>query len=91
VHGQAGIDTKTLDTTVSVHPHEVLVLGGLFEQGDQRSKACLPWLGKLPGVGPLFCHHHRQTRKQALWVLIQVDVLPVSALVNVDHKSDKAS
>jgi protein transport protein HofQ len=73
--GQAGIDTKTLDTHLLVHPKNILVLGGLFEQAKHDQSACVPWLHQLPWIGFLFCHQHKEQRRQALWVFIQVDVL----------------
>ncbi len=65
------IATRVLQTTVSVPNEATLVLGGLIKQSTNKTTSGIPWLSKLPLLGPLFRRTVDDKTRTELVVLIR--------------------
>lgn len=65
------IATRSLKTTVSVPNEGTLVLGGLIKQTDSKSTSGIPYLGRLPLIGPLFRTTTKDKMRTELVILIR--------------------
>ena len=61
---------RKITTNVAVQSGETIVLGGLITESDSKSKTGIPFLGGLPGVGPLFSSRKNEVQRTELLVLI---------------------
>lgn len=52
--GIPGFKTRKVDTTVELGDGETLVIAGLLSNKTSKSKANIPWIGDIPGIGLLF-------------------------------------
>lgn len=44
---------RTAETMLNIKDGETIVLGGLIQEQDQRTKVTIPWIGDLPIIGDL--------------------------------------
>ena len=44
---------RTAETMLNIKDGETIVLGGLIQEQDQRTKVTIPWIGDLPVIGDL--------------------------------------
>lgn len=42
---------RSAETTLSMRDGETIVLGGLLQEEDKRTRVTIPWLGDLPLIG----------------------------------------
>lgn len=71
--GAAGspiIDTRKVETRLSLKDGSPVLLGGLIQQNNSRSETGIPLLKDIPGVGQLFRTNTDNGRKTELLVLI---------------------
>ena len=71
--GAAGspiIDTRKVDTKLSVRDGQPVLLGGLISQNNSRGETGVPLLKDIPVVGQLFRTNTDTTRKTELLILI---------------------
>jgi general secretion pathway protein D len=71
--GAAGspiIDTRKVDTRLSLKDGSPVLLGGLIQQNNSRGETGIPLLKDIPGVGQLFRTNMDTGRKTELLVLI---------------------
>lgn len=64
------IETRELDTEVTVAPNETLVLGGIYESREQEVVTGLPGLSQLPMIGRAFQTRERRAVKSELLLFI---------------------
>ena len=76
------VTTRSIDTTVSVANEATIVLGGLVSEQKQTTKSGIPYLHRLPIVGPLFGSTKKTLSRTELIVLIRPTVTngPVEAI-----------
>ncbi len=70
VGGNPIISKRVINSTIAVRDSETIVLGGLIQ--DQRTKAGngLPFLSKIPYIGPLFGSTNKKMNRTELVILI---------------------
>ncbi len=69
------ISTRSLKTQVLVNNGETVVLGGVFEQTEQRSTKRVPFFGDLPIIGYLFRNNFKQISKNELLIFVTPKIL----------------
>ncbi len=69
------INTSSIQTSVLVNSGDVLVLGGLVQNGRRQTGNKIPILGDLPGLGELFQNNARAKSKKVLMVFIRPIIL----------------
>ncbi|MHA3735386.1 type II secretion system secretin GspD [Pseudomonas sp. Eth.TT006] len=69
----AGIVTnkRAIDTSILLDDGQIMVLGGLLQDGYSQSNDAVPWLGSLPGIGALFRNERRAITKTNLMVFLR--------------------
>ncbi len=69
----AGIVTnkRAIDTSILLDDGQIMVLGGLLQDGYSQSNDAVPWLGTLPGIGALFRNERRAITKTNLMVFLR--------------------
>lgn len=74
VNGPA-IDTRRVKTKVLVADGGTVVLGGIFEEGDNNTTNKTPLLGDIPGLGQLFRTKESSLRRAELLIFLTPVVL----------------
>lgn len=74
-NGTPVINTSSIQTSVLVNSGDVLVLGGLIQNGRRQIGNKIPILGDLPGVGELFQNNAKGKSKKVLMVFIRPIIL----------------
>ncbi|EIC31470.1 general secretion pathway protein D [Methylomicrobium album BG8] len=64
------IQTREITSNVAVQSGETIVLGGLIDENDTNNLGGIPFLHKLPLIGPLFGTTSKEKLKTELVVLI---------------------
>ncbi|MBK5534959.1 type II secretion system secretin GspD [Pseudomonas sp. TH08] len=69
----AGIVTnkRAIDTSILLDDGQIMVLGGLLQDGYSQSNDAVPWLGSIPGIGALFRNERRAITKTNLMVFLR--------------------
>lgn len=62
---------RAIDTSILLDDGQIMVLGGLLQDGYSQSNEGIPWLSSLPGVGALFRNERRATSKTNLMVFLR--------------------
>jgi general secretion pathway protein D len=62
---------RSIESTVVVDDGSILVLGGLIEDSFTDTKAKVPLLGDIPGIGALFRSETREKRRTNLMVFLR--------------------
>lgn len=77
----AGIVTnkRAIDTSILLDDGQIMVLGGLLQDGYSQSNEAVPLLGNLPGIGALFRNERRATNKTNLMVFLRPYIIRDSA------------
>ncbi len=74
------IQTTNAQTVLTIQDGVQTILGGLFEQSDQKSKTTIPFLGEIPFLGDLFSSFSNEDIKREIllsitpYIIRQVDV-----------------
>lgn len=76
------INTSKIKTAVLVKSGDILVLGGLIDNQQQKTVEKIPVLGNLPLIGHLFRYEKHQLEKTSLMVFIR----PVIMSKKLAHK-----
>ncbi len=63
------------DSVVKTRDGQVVVIGGLMTQSNQDSRAKVPGLGDIPGVGALFSNGGQNSIKRELVILLKPTVV----------------
>lgn len=69
-HGWPIIDTRTVNTSMTVRSGESIVLGGLIRSSSKVIETKVPVLGSLPLLGHFFRHEHSREVKTNLLIFI---------------------
>jgi general secretion pathway protein D len=69
------INKREIKTTVTVGDREIVALGGLLDDNEQRTLQKVPLLGDIPVVGELFKSRGRSRVKTNLMVFIRPTIL----------------
>ncbi len=69
------INIRELNTIVRVKNGDTLMIGGLIDSRDSTDSTRVPFLGKIPGLGKLFRHDTKTTRKKELVILLQPRII----------------
>ena len=77
----AGIVTskRALDTSILLDDGQIMVLGGLLQDGYSQSNDAVPWLSNIPGIGALFRNERRSITKTNLMVFLRPYIIRDSA------------
>lgn len=77
----AGIVTnkRAIDTSILLDDGQIMVLGGLLQDGYTQSNDAVPWLSTLPGIGALFRNERRAITKTNLMVFLRPYIIRDSA------------
>ncbi|SMQ24181.1 general secretion pathway protein D [Pseudomonas helmanticensis] len=69
----AGIVTnkRAIDTSILLDDGQIMVLGGLLQDGYSQSNDAVPWLSSIPGIGALFRNERRAITKTNLMVFLR--------------------
>ncbi|NIF17755.1 type II secretion system secretin GspD [Pantoea sp. Cy-639] len=62
---------RAIDTSILLDDGQIMVLGGLLQDGYTQSNEGIPWLASLPGVGALFRNERRASNKTNLMVFLR--------------------
>lgn len=69
------INKREIKTTVTVGDREIVALGGLLDDNEQRTLQKVPFLGDLPIIGEVFKSRARSRVKTNLMVFIRPTIL----------------
>lgn len=69
------IAQRRLNSVVTAHNNETIVLGGLFSTDNQSAKAGLPFISQITGIGGAFGTQSNTTNKTELLVLLSVRIV----------------
>jgi general secretion pathway protein D len=69
------LNKREIETAVTVGNGEIVALGGLLDENEQRRLEKVPGLGDIPGVGELFRSRTRQRQKTNLMVFIRPTII----------------
>lgn len=85
--GTGGVDNPTIDTSkivtsVLVKSGDILVLGGLINNTQQKTVEKVPILGDLPLLGHLFRYNSHQLEKKSLMVFIRPVIMSKESAIH---------
>lgn len=63
--------TRQSDSIVRARSGQVVVIGGLIENGTDNTDAQIPWLGRMPGLGWLFKQQRKLSSQTELVILMR--------------------
>ncbi|VVM72340.1 Type II secretion system protein D [Pseudomonas fluorescens] len=62
---------RAIDTSILLDDGQIMVLGGLLQDGYSQSNDAVPWLSSIPGLGALFRNEKRSVNKTNLMVFLR--------------------
>ncbi|GGL38340.1 type II secretion system protein GspD [Pseudomonas brenneri] len=62
---------RAIDTSILLDDGQIMVLGGLLQDGYTQSNDAVPWLSDIPGLGALFRNESRSVNKTNLMVFLR--------------------
>jgi general secretion pathway protein D len=62
---------RAIDTSILLDDGQIMVLGGLLQDGFTQSTDAIPGLARIPGLGALFRNERRQQTKTNLMVFLR--------------------
>lgn len=80
VAGVPAIDTREIQTNVLVKNGETIVLGGIYEDNEQKNVVRVPFLGSIPILGYLFRNTDQISERTELLIFITpkiIEQLPI--------------
>lgn len=70
---------RAIDTSILLDDGQIMVLGGLLQDGYSQSNDAVPWLADIPGLGALFRNERRSITKTNLMVFLRPYIIRDSA------------
>jgi MSHA type pilus biogenesis protein MshL len=64
------IDVREIDTVISVHEGQMIVIGGLIKDKVEEKITSVPFLGEIPYLGAAFRHTAQNKQKTELVILL---------------------
>jgi general secretion pathway protein D len=62
---------RAIDTSILLDDGQIMVMGGLLQDGYSQSNDAVPWLSDIPGLGALFRNEKRSVTKTNLMVFLR--------------------
>ena len=75
VVGLPVVNVREMSTTVKVKTGEMLVIGGLISESNEKTGEFAPGLGDIPGLKYLFGHEEKQHTKRELIILLRPRII----------------
>lgn len=69
------ISRRTANTTIRLKDGETIVIGGLIQKSDSKSKSTVPFLGDIPFLGALFSSTNTESDESELVIYITPHIL----------------
>ncbi|MRR09358.1 hypothetical protein EG831_04620 [bacterium] len=69
------ISRRTANTTIRLKDGETIVIGGLIQKSDTRSKTTIPFLGDIPFLGALFSSTKTESDESELVIYITPHII----------------
>lgn len=69
------VRTQEMESVLQVGSGQIVVLGGLMQDIEQRNQNVVPFLGKLPLIGELFSFRNNKVTKSELMVFLRPTVI----------------
>ncbi|HEX5754914.1 MAG TPA: pilus (MSHA type) biogenesis protein MshL [Arenimonas sp.] len=66
---------READSVVRTRSGNLVVIGGMMKDSQSESDGGIPGLSRIPGIGNLFKHQSRSTRKSELVILLRATVV----------------
>lgn len=82
------IDTRQINTQVTVNDGQTVILGGIYEINSAKDLAKVPFLGDIPILGNLFKNTNNFDEKVELVIMITPHVINDSDLDSIDQGRD---
>jgi len=82
----ARINSRQIDTMVTVKDNQTLVLGGLITSRDVEDVSRVPYLSRIPLLGRLFTHKSSSTERVDLVVFLTVSIVREHGLTAKQRK-----
>ena len=73
------ISDRRVQSQVAVQSGQTVFLGGLIQESDTRGRGGVPYLNRIPGVGPLFGNRSKRLNRTETIVMITPTVLENNA------------
>ena len=74
------LDVREAETQVILEDGDTIVIGGLLKDVKSKSRVGLPFLGRLPFIGPIFSRATTDITKVDLLIFITARIVPVGGL-----------
>lgn len=81
----ARINTRQIDTSVTAHDCQTVVLGGLITSREEDVNTQVPFLGDIPLVGKLFSHKSKTKSRVDLVIFLTVTLLDDGSCADADR------
>ena len=75
IEGYPNVNSRSVDTVLTVRDGETIVIGGLADTLDYTSKTHVPVLSRLPLVGNLFRTSHTSKQQEEVTILLTMHIL----------------
>ena len=75
IRGVPIIETRQLQTLVTVKNGQTVVLGGIYEQNEEKNVDNVPFFGKIPLIGVLFRHSMTKNDRRELLIFITPSII----------------
>ncbi len=75
IKGVPVIETRQLQTLVTVKNKQTIVLGGIYEQSDEKNVERVPFFSKIPLIGALFTHNLTRKDRRELLIFITPSIV----------------
>ncbi|MEJ8569025.1 type II secretion system secretin GspD [Elongatibacter sediminis] len=76
--GNPPINNQTVTSQVAVQSGQTVFLGGLISEQDSRGRSGVPFLNRVPIIGPLFGTRNKNTSRSETLVMITPTVIETS-------------
>ena len=74
-NGNPDKNTTEITSNIMVKDGRTVVIGGLFRDSTVRTRSQVPFLGSLPGVGPLFRQQTDTTQREEIIILLTPHII----------------
>ena len=78
--------SKDIETYVTVHDGDTVVLGGFMEDTNTKDVYKVPFLSDIPLLGKLFQHKAKSGDKKKLLIFVTVNILDASGRSRIDSQ-----
>lgn len=75
IHGVPVIETRQLQTLVTVKNGQTVVLGGIYEQNEGKNVQRVPFFSKIPLIGSIFRHTLTKNNRRELLIFITPSIV----------------